>query len=40
LADTAQRAVLNPRCSPLRLPADEYDQWKSITLSFNPKDVI
>jgi outer membrane biosynthesis protein TonB len=38
-ADSARRAVLNPRCSPLKLPADKFDQWKSITLSFNPKDV-
>jgi outer membrane biosynthesis protein TonB len=38
-ADSARRAVQNPRCSPLKLPADKYDQWKSITLSFNPKDV-
>ncbi|MDB5410031.1 MAG: energy transducer TonB [Rhodospirillales bacterium] len=38
-ADSAKRAVLNPRCSPLKLPADKFDQWKSITLSFNPKDV-
>jgi hypothetical protein len=38
-ADSAKRALLNPRCSPLKLPADKYDQWKSITLSFNPKDV-
>jgi hypothetical protein len=40
LADSAQPAVLNPLCSPLRLPADQYDQWKSTTLRFNPKDVI
>jgi outer membrane biosynthesis protein TonB len=38
-ADSAKRALLNPRCSPLKLPADKFDQWKSITLSFNPKDV-
>jgi hypothetical protein len=38
-ADSARRAIQNPRCSPLKLPADKYDQWKSITLSFNPKDV-
>jgi hypothetical protein len=38
-ADSARRAVQNPRCSPLKLPADKYDEWKSITLSFNPKDV-
>jgi len=23
----------------LKLPPDKYEQWKSITLSFNPKDI-
>lgn len=33
-AETAQRAVL--RCSPLKLPAELYDQWKSFELNFDP----
>ncbi len=35
-AEAALRAVRNPQCSPLRLPAAKYDQWKSLTLEFDP----
>jgi hypothetical protein len=38
-ADSAVRAIRNPNCRPLKLPPDKYEQWKSITLSFNPKDI-
>ena len=37
---SARRAVLNPRCSPLKLPAEKYAQWKNITLRFNPKHMF
>lgn len=40
LAESAMRAVLNPRCNPLRLPADSYDIWRDMTLSFSPKDLV
>ncbi|MBV9859637.1 MAG: hypothetical protein JO038_05995 [Alphaproteobacteria bacterium] len=39
-ADSAIRAVRNPRCSPLRLPPEKYDSWRSLDLFFNPKDVL
>lgn len=39
-AERALRAVRNPRCSPLILPADKYDQWKRITFTFDPRDLI
>jgi hypothetical protein len=39
-ADSAIRAVRNPRCSPLRLPPDKYDAWKTMDLFFNPKDIL
>lgn len=39
-AESALRAVLNPRCSPLRLPPQKYNQWKFFTLSFNPREAI
>jgi hypothetical protein len=32
--------VLNPRCSPLRLPYDEYDVWKNITFNFDPSEAL
>ncbi|MBX9977865.1 MAG: TonB C-terminal domain-containing protein, partial [Alphaproteobacteria bacterium] len=38
-AESAQRAVLDPACNPLPLPADKYEKWKKLTLRFNPKDM-
>jgi TonB family protein len=35
-ADSALRAVRNPRCSPLKLPLDRYEQWRTITIRFDP----
>lgn len=39
-AESARRAVLNPRCSPLKLPPDKYETWKTFTVVFDPKDMI
>lgn len=39
-AESARRAVLNPRCSPLKLPPAKYDLWRSMTLTFNPKEAF
>lgn len=39
-AESALRAVLNPRCNPLKMPPTKYDSWKSVTLSFNPRDMF
>jgi len=39
-ADSALRALRNPRCSPLRLPPEKYDQWKSIVINFDPKNML
>jgi outer membrane biosynthesis protein TonB len=39
-ADRAIRAVRNPRCSPLEVPADKYGQWKRITFTFDPRDLL
>lgn len=39
-ADAALRAVRNPLCSPLALPADKYDQWKVITVRFDPRNMF
>jgi outer membrane biosynthesis protein TonB len=39
-AESAMRAVRNPKCSPLELPADKYDQWKRIDFTFDPRDMI
>ncbi|MBI5163414.1 MAG: cell envelope integrity protein TolA [Magnetospirillum sp.] len=37
-ADSARRAVMI--CSPLKAPPSKYDQWKDLTLRFNPKDML
>ncbi len=37
-AESARRAVL--QCSPLTLPLAKYDDWQTITLSFNPKNMF
>lgn len=39
-AESAKRAVLNPDCNPLPLSEEKYDQWKNLTLTFNPKDMF
>jgi hypothetical protein len=39
-AESAQRAVLDPKCNPLPFPKGKHDQWKSVTMSFNPKDMF
>lgn len=39
-ADSAIRAVRNPRCSPFDLPAEKYDQWKTIVINFDPSAML
>lgn len=39
-AESARRAVLDPKCNPLPLPKGKHDQWKDLTMSFNPKDMF
>ena len=40
-AEAATRAVLNPRCNPLKnLPLDTYGAWQTMTLRFDPKHMI
>jgi outer membrane biosynthesis protein TonB len=38
-ADSANRALLNPRCQPLKLPPEKYEQWQTFTITFDPKDL-
>ncbi len=35
-AEAAARAVL--RCAPLKLPADQYDQWAQVEINFDPSN--
>lgn len=39
-AESALRAVLNKKCSPLKLPPDKYDRWKEMTLRFDPSQMV
>lgn len=39
-ADSALRALRNPRCSPLKLPPDKYEQWKVIVINFDPREML
>tara|TARA_B100000029_G_C17609046_1_gene968665 strand:+ start:11055 stop:11879 length:825 start_codon:yes stop_codon:yes gene_type:complete len=39
-AESALRAVLNPRCQNAPLPKDKFDKWKNLTLNFDPKSII
>jgi hypothetical protein len=40
MADSVVRAARNPGCSPLKLPADQYDQWKHVRLTFDPRTLL
>lgn len=39
-ADSAIRALNNPRCTPLNLPLDKYDSWHDMTIVFDPKEML
>lgn len=39
-ADSAMRALRNPRCSPFKLPPDKYNEWKSIVINFDPRGML
>ena len=35
ITESAMRTLLNPDCNPLKLPADKYNLWKNLTLTFD-----
>ncbi|MBL4691561.1 MAG: energy transducer TonB [Rhodospirillales bacterium] len=39
-AESALRAVLNPRCNPLKLPPEKYQQWQNMILIFDPRTMF
>jgi outer membrane biosynthesis protein TonB len=39
-ADSAQRAVRNPRCMPLKFPPEKYNQLQTFIFRFDPRDVL
>lgn len=40
VAESALRALRNPRCMPLDLQSDQYDTWKDIMLVFDPREAL
>ena len=36
LAESAIRALRDPKCTPLKLPYEDYDDWKDIVFGFTP----
>lgn len=38
-AECALRAVLDPECSPLPLPAERYETWKHMIFVFDPREM-
>jgi len=39
-AESARRAVLDPRCSPLPIPPDKYEIFKEFIFNFDPKEMF
>ncbi len=39
-AEAALRALRHPKCTPLELPPDQYEQWKTIRFNFDPRDML
>jgi hypothetical protein len=39
-ADSALRAVRDPNCTPFRLPAGKYNEWKVINATFDPSQIL
>ena len=40
VAESALRAVRNPRCNKFKLPLQKYDVWKDVVLRFNPSEMV
>ncbi len=39
-ADASLRALRNPNCSPLKLPENKYDSWKTTVIRFDPSQML
>jgi len=39
-AMSAMRALRNPLCTPLELPPDKYNEWQTMTIHFDPKEML
>lgn len=39
-ADAALRALRNPACQPFNLPGEKYEQWREMTIRFDPREML
>lgn len=39
-AESALRALLNPKCMPLKLPPEKYNQWQTTVIVFDPRFML
>ena len=39
-AESAVRALQNPRCRPLRLPLESYRTWRAISFNFDTRELL
>ena len=39
-AESARRAFFHPLCTPLRLPPEKYELWKTFEIALSPKDLL
>jgi hypothetical protein len=39
-AESARRAFFHPLCTPLRLPPEKYESWKTFEIELSPKDIL
>jgi hypothetical protein len=39
-ADSAYRAVFQTACNPLLLPPDKYNEWNTMTVRFDPREML
>lgn len=39
-AESARRAFFHPHCTPLRLPPEKYNLWKTFEIALSPKDIL
>ncbi len=39
-AESAIRALRNPRCTPLELPPEKYNEWKTTVITFDPREML
>ncbi|MCE2965437.1 MAG: energy transducer TonB [Alphaproteobacteria bacterium] len=39
-SESALRAIYSPRCTPLKLPEGKFNEWRSFTIRFDPRQML